>query len=97
MGRRYTGRETVLWRKSARASSLCQEPDAAAMPEFAGSVQLDYCAEARPRAGCRRVAFRERVRFRAPEGTGCQQRCRALLASARKSESQVVAVGFQPL
>jgi hypothetical protein len=43
MGRRYTGRKTVLWRKSARASSLCQEPDAAAMADFGGSVQLDYC------------------------------------------------------
>ncbi len=42
MGRRYTGRKTVLWRKSARASSLCQEAGAAAMAELGGSVQLDY-------------------------------------------------------
>jgi hypothetical protein len=41
------------------------------MAEFAGSVQLDYSAEARPRAGCGQVPFCERVRFRAPKGTGC--------------------------
>src|SRR5260370_42021900 len=86
MGRRCTGRETVLWRKSARASSLCQEPDAAAMPEFAGSVQLASCAEARPRAGCGAGwLFRERVRFRTPEGTGCSNVVRPFL---RVQESQ---------
>jgi hypothetical protein len=36
----HTGRKLVPWRKSARASSLCQEAVAAAMAEFAGSVQL---------------------------------------------------------
>src|SRR5258708_2369550 len=45
MGRRYTGRETVLWRKSARALLLCQEADAAAMAESGGSGQLDYCTK----------------------------------------------------
>jgi len=49
MGRRYTGRKTVLWRKSARALLLCQEAEPAAMAEFAGSAQLDYSANAAPK------------------------------------------------
>jgi hypothetical protein len=36
----HTGRRLVPWRKSARASLLCQEAVAAAMAEFAGSAQL---------------------------------------------------------
>jgi hypothetical protein len=37
------GRKKVPCRKSTRASLLCQEAAAAAIPEFIGSVQLASC------------------------------------------------------
>src|SRR5271165_2488905 len=47
----HTGRKSVPWRKSARASSLCQEGRAAAMAEFGRSVQLASRQNAVPEGG----------------------------------------------